>query len=29
MDLKEVGRERVDWIEVAQGRVCWRSFANI
>jgi hypothetical protein len=28
MDLREIGWDRVDWIDKAQGRDQWRAFVN-
>jgi hypothetical protein len=28
MDLKEIGRDDVDWIHLAQDRVQWLAFVN-
>jgi hypothetical protein len=28
MDLKKIGREGVDWIHLAQYRVCWLAAVN-
>jgi hypothetical protein len=29
MDLKEIGREGMDWIHLAQNRDQWRAVVNI
>jgi hypothetical protein len=29
MDLGEIGRDGVDWIDVAQDRDQWRAFVNM
>jgi hypothetical protein len=29
MDLQEVGREGMDWIDVAQDRETWRALVNV
>jgi hypothetical protein len=29
MDLREIGIDRANWIELAQGRVRWRAFVNM
>jgi hypothetical protein len=28
MDLREIGRDGMDWIDLAQNRDQWRSFVN-
>jgi hypothetical protein len=29
MDLREIGWDRMDWIELAQDRDEWRAFVNM
>jgi len=29
MDLKEIGYEVVDWTQLTQDRIQWRSFVNM